>query len=579
MPSSTPSFETPAVPDSREATNPKSLQSAAFWLPLALLAALALWLAVTRIYQVDEAQNLYMAKVIAMGQTGTYFSNALLWMLGPLSWLIRSIGDSASLFLAVRLLFLGIFCLNIWLLALATGVSPRSAEGRFALLGAATLAPLWDYGFEIRHDNLILTGLLLIWWLGRVRARELWSFAVIGFLTAVLVFTALKAFAYVLPLSGALALCSPLGRGRRLRLLAVWVGGAAIGAALVLLAYWLAGLWDVFLAGLPGGGNAVAKATRFGPDIALARLPEQTPLLLSLAAGALLALGYGLVRDWGRALTWEGSAPEVALVLGALSLLWVNPTPFPYNLVNLVPFLYLLAFRFAVQLWPMARMDARHLPLAAGIILFTHLVPFASATWRHLDWTNDRQVLLMRAAEAMTDPARDPVYDGTGMVPTRETIGRQWYLHSLNMQAMLDGTTPSVAEMLRQTPAPVLIRNYRSRWLPESDQRYIAGHYIPLADDFLVLGQALPEGGGTYKVLHPGRYRLYAMVDGTLQEIPGATLDGQPAGKQPVALTPGAHEIRCPPDIRPVVLWVGPNLHGVPNLGDGDHRRLFVNWY
>lgn len=557
------------------------LQPATFWLPLALLAALALWLAATRIYQVDEAQNLYMAKVIAMGQTGSYFSNALLWMLGPLSWLIRSVGDSASLFLAGRLLFLGLFCLNIWLLALATGVPLRSAAGRLALFGAATLAPLWDYGFEIRHDNLILTGLLLIWWLGRVRAGGIAGFALIGFITALLVFVAFKAFAYAVPLSAALALFSPAGRDRRLRLLALWLGGLAAGVAVAILTYRMSGLWGVFLAGLPGGGDAVAvaKATQFGPGIALERLLTQTPLLLGLAAGALLAFGRDLWWDRRRALAWQGAAPEVLLALGALGVLWINPTPFPYNLVNLVPFLYLLAFRFAVQLWPMARMDARHLPLAAGIILFTHLVPFASATWRHLDWTNDRQVLLMRAAEAMTDPARDPVYDGTGMVPTRQSIGYHWYLHSLNMQAMLDGRIPTVTQMLVQNPAPVLIRNYRSRWLPESDQRYIAERYIPLADDFLVLGQALPEGGGTYKVLHPGRYRLYAMVDGTLQEIPGATLEGQPAGKQPVALAPGAHEIRCPPDIRPVVLWVGPNLLGVPNLGDGDHRRLFVNWY
>ena len=185
----------------------------------------------------------------------------------------------------------------------------------------------------------------------------------------------------------------------------------------------------------------------------------------------------------------------------------------------------------------------------------------------------------MRAAEAMTDPVHDPVYDGTGMVPTRETIGRQWYLHSLNMQAMLDGTTPSVAEMLRQTPAPVLIRNYRSDWLPEPDQRFIAEHYIPLADDFLVLGQVLPAGGGTYEVLHAGRYRVYGMADGGLRQLSEATVDNQPAGELPVELAVGSHEIHCPPDIRPVVLWVGPNLHDVPNLGDGNHRRLFVNWY
>lgn len=552
-----------------------------FRLSLGLLIAFALWLAVTRIYQVDEAQNLYMAKVIALGQTDTYFSNALLWMLGPLAWLIREVGDSASLFLAARVLFFGVFCLNVWLLALATGVPLRSTQGRFALLGAATLAPLWDYGFEIRHDNLILTGLLLIWWLGRVRARGLGVFAIIGFLTAVLVFTAFKAFAYVLPLSGALALCSPVGCGRRLRLLAVWAAGAAAGAALAVLVYWLSGLWEVFLAGLPGGGNAVAvaKATRFGPGIALARLPDQAPLLLGLAAGALLALGRELVRERGRALAWDGCAPEAALVLGALGLLWVNPTPFPYNLVNVVPFLFLLGFRFAAPLCTGLSGRPQALTLVAGVVLFTHVVPFALATWRHLDWPNDRQVRLMRAAEALTDPARDPVYDGTGMVPTRETIGYHWYLHSLNMHAMLDGKVPPVAELLRQTPAPVLIRNYRSDWLPEPDQRFIAEHYIPLADDFLVLGQVLPAGGGTYEVLHAGRYRVYGMADGGLRQLSEATVDGQPAGELPVELAVGSHEIRCPPDIEPVVLWVGPNLRGIPDLGEGDHRRLFVNWY
>jgi hypothetical protein len=133
--------------------------------------------------------------------------------------------------------------------------------------------------------------------------------------------------------------------------------------------------------------------------------------------------------------------------------------------------------------------------------------------------------------------------------------------------------------MLARKTAPVLIRNYRSDWLPESDQRFIAEHYIPLADDFSVLGQVLPAGGGSYAVLHAGRYRVYAMGEGGLRELPEATVDGQPAGERPVELAEGLREIRCPQDVRPVVLWVGPNLRGIPDLGDSDHRRLFVNWY
>ena len=104
-----------------------------------------------------------------------FFSHGGCW--NSRSWLIRSIGDSASLFLAARLLPLGVFDLNVWLLALATGVSLHSIQGRFALLEAATLAPMWDCGFEICQDNVILAGLLFIWWLGRVRARGLGAFA------------------------------------------------------------------------------------------------------------------------------------------------------------------------------------------------------------------------------------------------------------------------------------------------------------------------------------------------------------------------------------------------------------------
>lgn len=564
-------------------TDPRPGRAAlAYWILTGLLSAFALWLAVTRIYQVDEAQNLFMSRVLATDRTDTYFSNALLWMLGPLSWLGRSAPDAASLFLEARLIFLGVFFLNIVLLALATGVRLGSKSGKLALLGAATLVPLWDYGFEIRHDNLILTGLLLMWWLGRVRPRGGLSFAAIGFLTVVMVFMAFKAFAYVVPLSGALLLFPPPGHDRsRLRLLAAWVAGAAAGALLALLAYQVSGQWSVFAASFHSGASAMAAdaGSRFGPGIALSRLPTQTPLLLALAAGALIALGLALRREGWKALDWAGTAPETLLVLGALGVLWINPTPFPYNLVNLVPFLYLLAFRFAAPLAEGLAARPGYLPLALGVVIFTHTVPFVSATWRHLDWTNDRQVLLMRTAEAMTDPAQDPVYDAVGMVPTRESIGYFWYLHSLNMPSVLNGKTPSVSQMLTANPAPVLIRNYRTDWLPTSDHRFIASRYIPLADDFWVLGQILPEGGGTYQVVHPGRYQVFALKADELAALPAGTLDGEPLGAGPVTLDMGQRQIQCPADCQPVVAWLGPRLPRVPNLGAGDHRRLFVNWY
>ena len=80
----------------------------------------------------------------------------------------------------------------------------------------------------------------------------------------------------------------------------------------------------------------------------------------------------------------------------------------------------------------------------------------------------------------MTDPTSDPVYDAAGLVLTRHSIDRSWYLHSLNMQQLYDGKQSSVAAMLARNPAAVLMPNYRFDWLPESDWQFIRANYLPL---------------------------------------------------------------------------------------------------
>ncbi|MBP1771699.1 MAG: hypothetical protein H6P99_862 [Holophagaceae bacterium] len=548
---------------------------------LLLLIVFACYLSIYRIYQVDEAQNLFMIRVLGTHQTGTYFSNALLWMLGPFAWGAASASTSAGLFLAGRLVFMGVFLFNLLLLAVNSGVRLRSERGLAALLGAASLAPLWDYGFEVRHDNLILSGLLLMWWLGRTRPRGRWSYTALGFLGVTLLFVAFKSFAYVVPLTLAFLLFPPPGHGRgRLALAAAWLAGASVAGLTAFIAYQSSGLWPVFLAGLQGGKQVSEGASRFGAMVALGRLPGQTPLLLGLAAAGLLSAGWtGLKQGW-EAATWEGLLPEALLCLGAFGVLLVNPTPFPYNLVNLVPFLFLLAFRFAASCWDAESFDPRSVTLAAGVLVFTHFLPFGLATWRHLDLTNDRQETLMRTAESMTDPAKDPVYDAIGMVPTRPTIGFHWYLHSLNIQAFLTGNRPSVPQMLTARPATVLIPSYRTEWLPETDRRFFQSRYVPLADDFWVLGAVLPPGGGSYEVVHPGRYFVAAVHSGGKNEpLAPVFLDGLTLKGEAVPLSLGTHAISCAPGTRPMVVWLGPRLNQVPNLGRGDHLRLFVNWY
>jgi len=185
----------------------------------------------------------------------------------------------------------------------------------------------------------------------------------------------------------------------------------------------------------------------------------------------------------------------------------------------------------------------------------------------------------MRIAESLTDPAKDPVYDAIGMVPTRRSIHFQWFLHSLNIQSILNGEKTSVSQMLGTHPAPVLIPSYRTDWLPEDDWKFIRSRYVPLADDFWVLGQILPTGGGRYLVVHPGRYMTLGRQGTRLGPLPSGLLDGHPLEGEITELRIGSHELICQPDIQPVVVWVGPHAEGLPGLGPGNHLRLFVNWY
>jgi len=547
---------------------------------LAILGVFSAYLAMNRIYQVDECQNVFMARIIGTGQSANYFTNAPLWLIGPLAWLARSARESTELFMWNRWIFLGIFWLNIGLVALATGTRLRSRRGLFILLMAATLAPLWDYGFEIRHDNLILTALLLTWWLGRTRPRGLSSYFLIGVLAVMLQFVAFKSFVYVLPLSAVFLFFPPPGhRKTRLQLAAAWVAGALVALVFCRLAYGFSGLWQVQRVGLGGSFGVSVATTRFSPWITFQRLLAQTPLLLAGSLAAFWSMGQEVRRDWRSILNWEGHAPECLLALIALGGLLVNPTPFPYNLINTVPFLFLLGCRFSIPFLENLYRQPKWVAAALGLLVFTHAVPFTTNTWRHLDRTNERQEQLMRVAEALTDAHRDRVYDAIGMVPTRLSVHFRWFLHSLNIRSFRDGAGPGIQDILAANPPAVIVPSYRTDWLRKEDLAFIQSRYVPLADDFWVLGQTLPSGGGIYRVTHPGRYNLLGQREGTISPLMTTRIDGQPLVSAIAELGLGTHTLQCAQDTKPIIVWLGPKLSSLPELGEGDHRYLFANWY
>lgn len=567
---------------------------------LATLVWFSVRLAATRIYQVDECQNLYMARILATGHASEFFTTASLFLMGPLSWISRGAGQSAEAFTVARLLFLGIFWLNLFLLASIASERLCSMRGLAALVAAATLAPLWDYGFEVRHDNLILTSILLIWWTIRVKPMAALSYILAGGVAVAALFVAVKAVVYVIPLSVAiLVFPPPVHRRSRWQLGLAWLAGAVLATVIIRLCYGAGGKWDLYLSVFRGvtkysGGGGGANA-RFWPWATLSRLLGQTPLLLAMTAAACFAVAGEFWHRGKAALSWDGILPEVLLLILALGGLMANPTPFPYNVLHVVPYAFLLAFRYGAVIWEQVQDNPRVWPFAASVIIFAHLVPFGYAVQRHLNYSNSRQRIVMSLAEDLTEVAKDPVYDGIGLVLTRRAIHFQWYLHSLNIQSFVKGPGPRVRDMLAARPAAVFIPSYRTDWLPEEDHDFIRERYVAVTDDFWVLGKLLPAGGGTFQIYHPGRYRISSLqgsdLAGECQRGSGrllsssdeasftATLDGVPVSSRPVELTVGKHRIECKSDCQPAVVWVGPRRDRIGRLSQSDHRLLFVNWY
>jgi len=541
------------------------LSGPTFWLALGIVALVALseHLAFNRIFQVDEFQYVFTARLLATKQTASYFASANLMLLGPMTWIAGAIDRAGLLMRVERLPFLALFWLNLCLIVRCAGIRLRSKQGLFALLLVSTLAPLWDYGFEIRHENPMLTAILLAWSFARPLTengkRRLY---LAGALAVIAQFIAFKAFVYAVPVVAFGMAAAWLHDRRPLwKVIAGTVAGALGGLALALTAHWLAGTWSFFSNETKGLTNAVVQGvTRFSPIFTLARLPGQTPvLLIAIACGLVIAFRHA---RWKEFASRDSLLPEAYLVAVGLGALLVNPTPFPYNLLIPVSQAAILCLRLNPLPWSSHRLWR---PALASLLII-HFATWFISTSRHLYMTNAHQTELASLAEEMTDPNIHCVLDGVGMVSTRHPPNRYWLIHTLTINWFRNGTFPPFRAQLAEGHTPIVIPNYRITWLPLEDRRYIAEHYVPLAGDFLVAGTALKS---QWDCPVTGRYFLSndTMIDGQLR------LHG------PIFLAKGLHTFDVAAGQKGYVIWLGPTLEFPPAVSRGDVSRVLVNWY
>lgn len=539
---------------------------------LVALIALSEHLALNRIFQVDELQHVFTARLLVTDPARDYVASASLMHLGPMSWIASGIDRAALLLRAERLPFVVLLWLNIFLIGRCGGFHLRSPNLLWGLLFAATCAPLWDYGFEIRHDNALLTAMLLTWLFARptlVGARR--QLVLVGAMAALGQFIAFKAFVYLVPIVIFALLAAVIRDGRRPAAAVLSVlAGVAIASLGAFIAHSAAGTWEIYLDDVVALRETASDAFRFGAGSTLFRLVIQAPTLL-LAATCALPLVVRHLRA-RKLVGRESIVPEMAFVLVGIGAILVNPTPYPYNLVLLVPQLAILVLRAFTIAAPLRR-HARATPVLVAFFVM-HVLIWGTFTVRHLRMSNDRQVELMTLAEEMTDPRQHRVFDGTGLVPTRRPPGRNWLIHTFTIRKFLDGTFPPIRAQLAEGKTPVVIPNYRTARLAPGDLRFIEKNYVAMAGDFLVAGRVAGTGTSTWTCLVPGRYFVaFDSQRGT------ASLDGVPLRSGPLVIGSGAHRLEVSGIPQAHIVWLGPSLTAPPSLGPGEADRTLVNWY
>jgi hypothetical protein len=562
---------------------------------LGTLGWLSFSLAGLRIYQVDECLNVFVARLIATHQSSPGMD---LFQL-ILSWFLPMGARAAELFASARLVTWLIFWLNFILIALATGERIFSRRWLFALVGAATLAPLWDYGFEIRHDILLLAGVLLIWGVVRFQPPRLGGYFFVGACSVTLTFISIKSILFTFPICLGIFLFPPPGqRPARWKLAAAGFLGVLLAFVTLRLVFQKAGLGNVFLTNVKGVASVPSEVFRFLPFSQT--LFTQMPLLLALAFAAIITCVAEVVRNKRAALNWDGLLPEVLLLCVAVIALCINPNPYLYNMLHFAPYVFLLAYRYGAILWKEYPRQTAFVPVAMSLLVFTHLAPFAVATHRHWSYQNESQEFVMTISEDLTDPEKDCVFDGVGMVATRKFCDLRALIHGQAFMNLRKNSPDGIQlrGLLAANPPSVVIRNYRTEWMPAEDKNFLSQRYVPIADDLMVLGTQLPEGGGTFEIYHAGRYCITSAegsnIIGTYvepktmkedlappKEEPPlvGTIDGKPLDGKPVELSVGTHHLECAAETKAAVAWVGPHLNKLPRLPGRDRNEMFINWY
>lgn len=461
---------------------------------VALLLALALAGAVAwnRDLQVDEVEHTYAAYSVHQGlklyvDVWQAHPPLLYWMLAPL---IEG-SEPLATYRRERLLTFSIYLLGV---ALAGYCAARLAGGWAGVLaaGLGLLHTTWvERGMEIRPDGAL--GVAAVAALALELAPDLSSRGRLAGQGAILGLAALltQKAAFLCLLFGLLWVVRAWRERRPRNLLlplAAW--GAVVGTGLAVLA--AEGLLAAFLRVNVGDSLRVATGgasyrQTFGALDLLVHESRRNVAFVVLFAGGLVLAALRLARRWRPDLGFA-----VVLTVGLVATLFLNPFPFSYLHVTVLPVVAVLAAYpvgvFATELPDKWRSWG-------GIAVLGALIAAAATSLPRL--LVKAQPALARQVETPVELARitaldDRVFDLVGFY-FRPAAHPVYFMTSNLMARYRAGGLPPIEATLREREVVAFLLNYRMLWLRPEEGRFFLERFAHYDGNIFLLGRELAQ--------------------------------------------------------------------------------------
>ncbi len=246
-----------------------------------------------------------------------------------------------------------------------------------------------------------------------------------------------------------------------------------------------------------------------------------------LAAGAVAATAIAVRRveegDGGDRDRTRLFFPAV-LGLVALESLRLNPFPYPYLHVTVVPILAVLG-GIAITAVPTWHGWTRHrvaCALVAAVAVAFALADSRDRLAKKAKPTATRQLQILRELDRVLEP-NDPVFDMVGLYFQPDGFDAYTLTHA-GYRQYRDGKFDRMIDAWRARGVVAIVQSYRTNWIRDPEQSFIRAHYVRYADNILLHGRSL-DG------LAPGSQRGFEVLSEREFRYDGEgaiAVDGQP---------------------------------------------------